>query len=150
MASIWSCLEVNTAIICSCLPTLKACVSRFFPQFFTSIHGSYGAHGRSAGRSGKSRKRQDITDSRSGGIGLNYIGRHDRGEVFEGTRHSAEDVECSYVRPGTQSEEEQSKQGIHVVTEVSFTNQHKQDFESQGHGSSDSESTKSLVQSNAR
>ena len=38
MAAIWSSVEVNTGILCSCLPTLKGCISRFFPKLFNSYH----------------------------------------------------------------------------------------------------------------
>lgn len=36
LAAIWSSTEINTGIICSCLPTLKGCVARFFPRLFGS------------------------------------------------------------------------------------------------------------------
>ncbi|TKA80183.1 hypothetical protein B0A55_03612 [Friedmanniomyces simplex] len=36
LAAIWSSVEINTGILCSCLPTLKACVSRYFPRLFTT------------------------------------------------------------------------------------------------------------------
>ncbi|KAF2766500.1 hypothetical protein EJ03DRAFT_353871 [Teratosphaeria nubilosa] len=34
--AIWSMVEVNTGIVCSCLPTLRALVSRFWPKAFTT------------------------------------------------------------------------------------------------------------------
>ncbi|EMC96856.1 hypothetical protein BAUCODRAFT_41690, partial [Baudoinia panamericana UAMH 10762] len=34
LAAIWSSVEINTGILCSCLPTLKGCVTRFFPNLF--------------------------------------------------------------------------------------------------------------------
>ncbi|KAF7185647.1 Satratoxin biosynthesis SC1 cluster protein 4 [Pseudocercospora fuligena] len=40
LAAIWSSTEVNVGILCSCLPTLKGCVTRFFPHLFTSSNGS--------------------------------------------------------------------------------------------------------------
>ena len=36
LAAIWSSVEINTGILCSCLPTLKACVSRYFPRIFNT------------------------------------------------------------------------------------------------------------------
>lgn len=36
LAAIWSSLEVNIGITCSCLPTLKSLVSRWFPRAFHS------------------------------------------------------------------------------------------------------------------
>ena len=44
MAAILSSTEVNVGILCSCLPTLKGLVTRFFPRLFstmgTSLHNS--------------------------------------------------------------------------------------------------------------
>ena len=45
MAALWSNLEVNIGIICSCLPTLKTCVMRVFPKMFTSSRGTSTGHG---------------------------------------------------------------------------------------------------------
>jgi hypothetical protein len=38
LAALWSSLEVNTGILCSCLPTLKAMVTRYFPRAFGSSY----------------------------------------------------------------------------------------------------------------
>jgi hypothetical protein len=49
LAAIWSSLEVNTGITCSCLPTLKAMVARWFPRAFGSsyhLRGSEQSHER--------------------------------------------------------------------------------------------------------
>jgi hypothetical protein len=48
LAAIWSSLEVNIGILCSCLPTLKAMVSRYFPRAFNSsyLRGSDHSHER--------------------------------------------------------------------------------------------------------
>ena len=49
LAAIWSSLEVNTGIVCSCLPTLKAMVTRWFPRAFGSsyhLRGSDQSHER--------------------------------------------------------------------------------------------------------
>lgn len=35
-ASIWSAIEIDVGIICACLPSLKATVTRFFPRLFSS------------------------------------------------------------------------------------------------------------------
>jgi hypothetical protein len=40
LAAIWSSTEVNVGILCSCLPTLKGCLTRYFPRFFTTPGGS--------------------------------------------------------------------------------------------------------------
>lgn len=47
--SIWSCVEMNVAIFCSCAPTLKGLIQRVWPQFLASIGSRYG----SAGGSGR-------------------------------------------------------------------------------------------------
>jgi hypothetical protein len=46
LAAIWSNLEVNIGIVCSCLPTLKAMVTRWFPRTFNSsyLRGSDHSH----------------------------------------------------------------------------------------------------------
>lgn len=36
LAAIWSSTETNVGIICSCLPTLKGCVSRVVPRLLSS------------------------------------------------------------------------------------------------------------------
>lgn len=46
----WSCVEINVGISCASLPTLKACISRFFPRVFhTATHSAPGGivHGAS-------------------------------------------------------------------------------------------------------
>jgi len=37
LATIWSCVEVNTAILCSCVPTMKSIVQRCFPMLLDTI-----------------------------------------------------------------------------------------------------------------
>lgn len=41
-AALWSALEINIAIICSCIPTLKSIATRFFPRIFTTQAQSEG------------------------------------------------------------------------------------------------------------
>lgn len=36
MAAIWSCVEMNTGILCSCLPTLRPHIARIFPSLSQS------------------------------------------------------------------------------------------------------------------
>lgn len=52
MFSIWSAVEVNVAIFCSCAPTLKGLVQRVWPQFLASLGSRYGSRG-SRGTSGR-------------------------------------------------------------------------------------------------
>ena len=53
LAAIWSSTETNVGIICSCLPTLKGCVARFFPRFFppTNSRSRTGRDSRATGQS---------------------------------------------------------------------------------------------------
>ncbi|KAI7305327.1 hypothetical protein KC315_g14736, partial [Hortaea werneckii] len=37
LPAIWSCVEANTAILCSCAPTLKGLIQKFFPTVLDSI-----------------------------------------------------------------------------------------------------------------
>ncbi|CAK3899103.1 related to integral membrane [Lecanosticta acicola] len=46
LAAIWSSLEVNVGILCSCLPTLKGLVTRYFPTLFSSRSWSSRAAGK--------------------------------------------------------------------------------------------------------
>ena len=52
MFSIWSAVEVNVAIFCSCAPTLKGLVQRVWPKFLASLGSRYGSRG-SRGKSGR-------------------------------------------------------------------------------------------------
>jgi hypothetical protein len=52
MFSIWSAVEMNVAIFCSCAPTLKGLVQRVWPQFLKSLGSRYGSRG-SRGTSGR-------------------------------------------------------------------------------------------------
>ncbi|KAI7209928.1 hypothetical protein KC333_g8498 [Hortaea werneckii] len=40
--ALWSALEINIAIICSCIPTLKSMATRFFPRIFSTQAQSEG------------------------------------------------------------------------------------------------------------
>ncbi|KAF2454920.1 hypothetical protein BDY21DRAFT_373789 [Lineolata rhizophorae] len=58
-SAIWSSVELNTGIICACLPTLRALVARVFPRFFPAYRytAGSGANGGTAGghnRTGRS------------------------------------------------------------------------------------------------
>jgi hypothetical protein len=54
MFSIWSAVEMNVAIFCSCAPTLKGLIQRVWPQFLASIDSRYGS-GRSSGKGSSGR-----------------------------------------------------------------------------------------------
>ncbi|KAK3645444.1 hypothetical protein LTR56_009171 [Elasticomyces elasticus] len=64
LAAIWSSVEINTGILCSCLPTLKACVSRYLPRLFTtklSRAGSRPSHARGASKYHKNGTRSKMS-----------------------------------------------------------------------------------------
>lgn len=42
LPAIWSSTEVNVGILCSCLPTLKGLLNRFYPSLFGSTLHTYG------------------------------------------------------------------------------------------------------------
>jgi hypothetical protein len=44
---IWSAVELNIAIICSCAPTLRCLIQRFWPKFLNSMVSNYGSGRRS-------------------------------------------------------------------------------------------------------
>ena len=62
LAAIWSSVEINTGILCSCLPTLKACVSRYFPRMFSTYqsHLEYPSKGTGGTHSTGGRKRLSL------------------------------------------------------------------------------------------
>ena len=60
MFSIWSAVEINVAIFCSCAPTLKGLVQRVWPQFLASIDSRYGS-GRGSGRGSSGREDSGAT-----------------------------------------------------------------------------------------
>ena len=53
LPAIWSSTETNVGIICSCLPTLKGCITHFFPRLFPSANSGNisGRDTRATGRS---------------------------------------------------------------------------------------------------
>ena len=124
MGAIWSSLEVNTCIICCCMPILKGCISQYFPHIFSSIRGT--GH------------------SRSGSVPANAI------DLDRMARSEANKAKCdgpggrwdSGVRDsGRLSRNDKDNDGIQVVRVV------EQDTMDTGYGGerSDSESTRKLV-----
>ena len=54
LAAIWSNVEMNVGIVCSCLPTLKGLVQRFFPRLFPTVHTGWSSNRYDMGSSGRS------------------------------------------------------------------------------------------------
>ena len=44
---IWSAVELNVAIVCSCAPTLRCLIQRFWPKFLSSVVSNYSSGRRS-------------------------------------------------------------------------------------------------------
>lgn len=44
---IWSAVELNVAIVCSCAPTLRCLIQRFWPKFLNSVVSNYSSGRRS-------------------------------------------------------------------------------------------------------
>ncbi|KAL9610501.1 MAG: hypothetical protein Q9167_004810 [Letrouitia subvulpina] len=40
VSTLWTTVETNTAIVCACLPTLKAPLAKWFPRLFSRSSGS--------------------------------------------------------------------------------------------------------------
>ncbi|RMY78999.1 hypothetical protein D0863_00312 [Hortaea werneckii] len=90
MAAIWSSIEVNVGILCSCIPTLKGCVNRVFPRFFKD---------RSTGRPSV----PDNIELTPGGAGKHFAmasRNHDskpRGRATQGGREADEGIQVVTV-----------------------------------------------------
>lgn len=144
LAAIWSSCEVNVGILCSCLPTLKGCITRYFPRLFNSSGGSRptGDFG-GLELSGRGRKNQAsctisaarVEEKHSSRMSRmkSRLGRGEK-ELEEGS--STEDSESFYGRltPTDRSH------GIHVTTIVEQEEERSPSF-----GKMESESIKGLV-----
>lgn len=42
LSALWSNVELNVGILCSCLPTLRSCMTRIFPSFFPTNASDHG------------------------------------------------------------------------------------------------------------
>ena len=147
LAAIWSSCEVNVGILCSCLPTLKGCVTRYFPRLFNSSGGSRPT-GEFGGLelSGRGRKNQasctisaaraEEKPSSMGGRMARMKSRLGRGEKDLEEGSSTEDSESYYGRltPTDRSH------GIRVTTLVEQEEERSPSF-----GKMESESIKGLV-----
>lgn len=58
LAAIWSSVEINTGILCSCLPTLRRLFSKWFPNLLDTVRSS------GAARSGKEARSADAYSAR--------------------------------------------------------------------------------------
>jgi hypothetical protein len=67
MFSIWSAVEINVAIFCSCAPTIKGLVQRVWPKFLASLGSRYGSRGRSGREDSDATAVNASTSTSSGG-----------------------------------------------------------------------------------
>ncbi|KAK5110884.1 hypothetical protein LTR85_000694 [Meristemomyces frigidus] len=76
LAAIWSCVETNIGIWCSCVPTLKGCVQRYYPKLLDSFHS---ASADSAGSMPSSATQDSVqkVEIELQGKGVNRIGDRD-------------------------------------------------------------------------
>ncbi|KAK3670136.1 hypothetical protein LTR78_009983 [Recurvomyces mirabilis] len=133
-AAIWSSVELNTAILCSCLPTLKTCVSRYFPRFFGNTR-----HTHSGSRAAVANTNTHRLKTSQNRIGFDELSRglSGRGDglqksMIQSRVNGSDDMDLdSLEQHGHHVEEGQ----IQVVTVV--------EQEEQRHG--DGDSTKGLV-----
>lgn len=142
LAAIWSSLEVNIGIVCSCLPTLKAMVSRYFPRVFNTryLRGSDHSHNRARMHGGGRDGRNEASSSGSSNqpadkFSFDALGRGPGRELAQQKTtvrseprvrgrngdDSLEDIEFGAIRDkngerGVRPLEE--PRGIHVVTVV--------------------------------
>lgn len=122
LAAIWSSVEVNTGILCSCLPTLKALTSRIFPRIFAT--GYYNASGprentHTYGSGAGSRKTHRKNKISFDALGKGLSGRDQPTQsTFVRSGRSKEDGSCEEIEFATRGKTPEMEDGIQVVTVV--------------------------------
>jgi hypothetical protein len=164
MAALWSNLEVQIGIICSCLPTLKSSLTRFFPRIFASSSRgassnggivTIGGHHTSGGYAMTTGEKRKTMMKKRDSIGMHFLSRaanaNDNGanktmEVYDGTIVDDEDMVGTKIRPGSSHGLEMEKEGdrIQVVTVVQQAST-PVTRDGSRHGSDGSESMRKLV-----
>jgi hypothetical protein len=134
MAALWSNLEVQIGIICSCLPTLKSSLTRIFPRVFASSSRgasssggilTIGGHHKSSGYAITTGEKRKTMMKKRDSIGMHFLSRHTNTgggnktiEVFDGTMVDDEDMVGTHIRPGSSPGPEKDSDKIQVVTVV--------------------------------
>lgn len=143
MAALWSNLEVNIGIICSCLPTLRAHVVHVFSKVFASHEDISSGHCIMTIGGGKTRQGSAGRRKKQDSIGMNILSRDRKNaDVYTGRNGNLEDVEGTQISAVTPQTMHYDGDGIQVVTVV------QQDIAAiapDGLGRSDSESTRKPV-----
>lgn len=62
LSALWSNLELNVGILCSCVPTLRSCMTRLFPSLFPPNASEHGIPSESKPNSGYESKRVTIQE----------------------------------------------------------------------------------------
>lgn len=147
MAALWSNLEVNIGIICSCLPTLKTCILAVFPRLFSSNRATESGNavatiGNVPSGPGHSRRMRDS-------IGMHFLSRnHNATEIYQGPGDGDGDMERTQIRPGSAmqgGDEKGSDDGIQVTTVVQVEQERSVPVIRVDSGQDDTESTRKLV-----
>ena len=123
LAAIWSSVEANTGILCSCIPTLKGCVSKFFPQLFGRSRRMYG----SATRNGRKPTEQQSDGRRLSGTGVAGFTQKTLVQSRVDAMDSQEDIEMER----TDGKSGWDDGGIHVTTVVRQEEHTRRDVESE-------------------
>jgi hypothetical protein len=93
MAALWSSLEINTGILCSSLPTLRALVARTFPRLFASTtHRSRTEALGREGLHGSVVKKQNFT-ARHDELARDLSGRRDWPKQHAFASHASQSTE---------------------------------------------------------
>ncbi|KAK5164013.1 uncharacterized protein LTR77_010104 [Saxophila tyrrhenica] len=106
LAAIWSSTELNVGIICSCLPTLKGCISRVFPRLFSSTNAgpSSGRDVQQRGDEGGFGGRKGITYIRTYDVQTGDGSSHQMPEHMAGWRPDVGPTRAGeHIRPGRHS-----------------------------------------------
>lgn len=155
LAAIWSSLEVNVGILCSCIPTLKGCITRYFPTLFPSSSYGLSNHVRPstfelAGHNGKSHANctasvgRDERDSKRNGP-LSRLGKRLAG----GTAGTVENTETDKKDIGSGSGSSGRDVARNTVPGIQVTTIVEQEEERKGRdeeiGMHESESIRGLV-----
>lgn len=158
LAAAWSAVEANVAIICASLPSLKACISRLFPRFFTITGDRTYTYNITSGKNTKSmlgtdqprhrervaphlRSQHDADFANEMGVG--GTGLYGQKSFIKAMRGSDEDVELDQL-PNGNSPFSNNQINVVTVVEQAYENKDGGGRSVGRSGGSDSESEKYL------
>jgi len=82
-AALWSCIEISTAVVCTCLPSLRILMSRLFPGIFGQSQNQSGAMIPNSSYARKGSQRIIDTDSSTGIRSKKMNGHQSQGSTGE-------------------------------------------------------------------